>query len=176
MAWIQCQTATGWSCDFTQPLCRQIPVTVFDCESQTWVTAPGQGAPLRHSSKFWAGAQSASPKFLDRQKERSGTPLLAIHSTPFGRSFQVKKQLFYLMFLSKMNFVPKMNLIRVEKVHFKNTQVLKKILFVVLGHFIRYFTTLLERSNGADMSHSFFWSGATEWSGAAFWERSEKRS
>ena len=63
---------------------------------------------------------------------------------------------------------------RAEKVHLKNTQVLKKNLFVVLGHFIRYFTTLLERSNGADMSHSFFWSGATEWSGAAFLERSKR--
>ena len=51
---------------------------------------------------------------------------------------------------------------RAEKVHLKNTQVLKKNLFVVLGHFIRYFTTLLERSDGADVSHSFFWSGATE--------------
>ena len=69
-----------------------------------------------------------------------------------------------------MNLVPEMNLIRVENVHFKNTQV------VVLGHFIRYFTTQLERSDGADVGHSFFWSGATEWSIAAFLERSEKRS
>ena len=65
---------------------------------------------------------------------------------------------------------------RAEKVHLKNTQVLKKNLLAVWGHFIRYFTTLLERSNGADVSHSFFWSGAMEWSGAALLERSEKRS
>ena len=75
--------------------------------------------------------------------------------------------MFYLIFLFKMNLVPEMNLMRAEKVYLKNTQVLKKNLFVVLGHFIRYFTTLLERSDGADMSHSFSWSGATEGSGAA---------
>ena len=55
-----------------------------------------------------------------------------------------------------MSLVPEMNLMRAEKVHFKNTQVLKKNLFVVLDHFIRYFTTLLEQSDGADVSHSFF--------------------
>ena len=48
-----------------------------------------------------------------------------------------------------MNFVPKINLIRVEKVNLKNTEVLKKNLFVILGNFIKYVTGLLERSNGA---------------------------
>ena len=49
-----------------------------------------------------------------------------------------------------MNLVPKMNLIRVEKSHFKNTQVLKKNIFVVLGHVITYFTSLLERTQRSD--------------------------
>ena len=74
---------------------------------------------------------------------------MLIQSTPFGGHFQVKKPIFYLIFLFKMNFVPKMNLIRVEKVHLKNTEVLKKNLFVILGNFIKYVTSLLERSDGA---------------------------
>ena len=64
-----------------------------------------------------------------------------------------------------MNLVPKMHLIWVEKSHFKNTQVLKKNIFVVLGHVITYFTSLLERtqrSDGAQFGTLFFWSGATE--------------
>ena len=56
-----------------------------------------------------------------------------------------------------MNLVPKMNLMRVEKVNFKNTQVLKKNLFVVLGHFIKYFTRPLERSDGAEIGPLLFW-------------------
>ena len=75
-----------------------------------------------------------------------------------------------------MNLVPEMNLKMAEKFHFKNTQVLKKNLFVVLGHFIRYFTTLLKRSDRADVSHSFFWSRATEQGGATFLEWSLKKS
>jgi len=58
-----------------------------------------------------------------------------IHSTPFGGPFQVKKTIFYLIFLFKMNIVPKMNLNQVEKVNLKNARVLKKNLFVVLSHF-----------------------------------------
>ena len=51
--------------------------------------------------------------------KRSGAALLylLIHSTPFGGPFQVKKAIFYLIFLFKMKLVPKMNLIRVEKVN-----------------------------------------------------------
>ena len=45
---------------------------------------------------------------------------------------------------------------RAEKVHLKNTQVLKKNLFVVLGHFIRYFTSLLERSDGVEFGPLLF--------------------
>ena len=55
-----------------------------------------------------------------------------------------------------MNFVPKMNLIRVEKVHLKNTEVLKKNLFVILGNFIKYITSLLERSDGAEFGPLLF--------------------
>ena len=55
-----------------------------------------------------------------------------------------------------MNFVPKMNLIRVEKVHLKNTEVLKKNLFVILGNFIKYVTSLLERSDGAEFGTLLF--------------------
>ena len=49
-----------------------------------------------------------------------------------------------------------MNLIRVEKVHLKKTQVLRKSLFVALGHFIKYFTGLLERSDGAEIGPLLF--------------------
>ena len=45
---------------------------------------------------------------------------------------------------------------RAEKVHLKNTQVLKKNLFVVLGHFIRYLTSLLERSDGVEFGPLLF--------------------
>ena len=63
-----------------------------------------------------------------------------------------------------MNFVPKMNLIRVEKVHLKNTEVLKKNLFVILGNFIKYVTSLLERSDGAAFGPLLFleWSDGVE--------------
>ena len=53
--------------------------------------------------------------------------LAATVSNPVARTLSV------LIFLFKMNLVPKMNLIRVEKVNLKNTRVLKKNLFVVLG-------------------------------------------
>ena len=98
--------------------------------------------------------------------KRSGAALLylLIHSTPFGGPFQVIKPIFYLIFLFKMNLVPKMNLIRVKKVNLKNTRVLKENLFVVLGHFIKYFTILLERSDGA------------EFGPLLFLERSERRN
>ena len=62
-----------------------------------------------------------------------------------------------------MNLVPKMNLIRVEKVNLKNARVLKKNLFVVLSYFIKYFTILLERSDGAEFGPLLF----LEWSGRA---------
>jgi len=70
-----------------------------------------------------------------------------------------------------MNFVPKMNLIRVEKVHLKNTEVLKKNLFVILGNFIKYVTSLLERIGVMErhLGHFFFWSGV------AFLEQSGKK-
>ena len=55
-----------------------------------------------------------------------------------------------------MKLVPKMNLIRVEKVHLKNTEVLKKNLFVILGNFIKYVTSLLERSDGAEFGPLLF--------------------
>ena len=97
---------------------------------QTWVAALGLGAPhFEHEhgaplQKFW----------IDK---KSGAALLylLIHSTPFGGPFQVKKAIFYLIFLFTMNVIQKMNLIRVEKVNLKNTGVLKKNLLVVLGHF-----------------------------------------
>ena len=66
-----------------------------------------------------------------------------------------------------MNVVQKMNLIRVEKVNLKNTEVPKKNLFVVLGHFIKYFTTLLEWSEGAEFEPLLF----LEWS-----DRAERNS
>ena len=49
-----------------------------------------------------------------------------------------------------------MNLISVEKLQFKNTRVLKKILFVVFGHFIKYLTSLLEWSDGAEFGPLLF--------------------
>ena len=75
-----------------------------------------------------------------------------------------------------MILVPKMNLIRVEKVHLKNTQALKRTFLrfwaILLNMSLAYWSVAMERNLG----HSFFWSGATEWSGAAFLEQSEKRS
>ena len=76
---------------------------------QTWVTAPGRGAPLRNSSKFWAGARSASPNFWSGKRSGAALLYLLIHSTPFGSSFQFKKPMFYLILLFKMNLVPEMN-------------------------------------------------------------------
>ena len=49
-----------------------------------------------------------------------------------------------------------MNLIRVEKDNLKNTRVLKKNLFVFLGHFIKYFAILLERSDGVEFRPLLF--------------------
>ena len=60
--------------------------------------------------------------------------------------------------------------------HFQKYPSSKKYLFVVMGHFIKYSNSLLERSDEVVFEHSFFVSGVMEWSGKAFWERSEKRS
>ena len=88
----------------------------------------------------------------------------------------MKKLIFYFIILVKMNLVPKMNQIRVLKVHLKKTQVLKKNLLwfwaIVLNTSQAHWSGAMEWNLG----HSFFWSGATERSGAAFLERSEKRS
>ena len=79
--------------------------------------------------------RSASPNFWSGKRSGAALLYLLIHSTPFGSPFQVKKPMFYLIFLFKMNLVPKMNLMRTEKVHFKNTQVLKENLFRGFGPF-----------------------------------------
>ena len=55
--------------------------------------------------------------------------LAATVSNPVARTLSV------LIFLFKMNLVPKMNLIRVEKVNLKNTRVLEKEPFCGLGPF-----------------------------------------
>ena len=62
-----------------------------------------------------------------------------------------------------------------NKVHFKNTQVLKKILFVVLGHFIKYFTSPIGAERWSGIWATPFL-GADQWSGAEqqFWSGAKK--
>ena len=62
---------------------------------QTWVTTPGKGAPLHHSSKFWAGAWSAAPKFSSGKKSGAALLYLLIHSTPDSGSFSGGKGKFH---------------------------------------------------------------------------------
>ena len=140
---------------------------------QTWVTTPEKGAPLHNSSKFWAWARSAAPKFWSGKKSGAALLYLLIHSTPDNESLWGKKANFTSKFSYFygviVNFTPKISPPYVDKLKIKS---LLSFMPILLSTWTNFWSGVKERIWG----HSFFWSGVLERSGKDFLEWSGKRS